>query len=96
MSKTLLEIDHNWAGSADREKTLEDNCFFGIGDRVRIGKLPENMGHFGTEGKVGTVIGRTLTTDFGIVDYGYYATYVLHLDGIGNSAWYSENALEAE
>lgn len=93
----LLEIDHNWACTREgREKTLDDNCLFGIGARVRvIDELPEEMEHFDTRGKAGTVTGRNLTTDLGICNYGYYAMYTLHLDGIGASAWYPENTLIA-
>ena len=92
---TLLDIDYNWAGTCEgREKTLGDNCLFGIGSRVRVNdELPESMCYFFTAGNIGTVIGRTLTTDFGVCDYGYHAEYVLHLDGTGESAWYPENTL---
>lgn len=88
-------IECNWACTHEgREKTLEDNCIFGIGSRVRVAKdLPEDMRHFQSPNKVGTVIGRDLVTDFGICDHGYYAQYKLHLDGIGCSAWYPENTL---
>lgn len=93
--RALLNIAHNWAGTREgREKTLEDNCLFGIGSRIRVtDTLPENMSHFSTVGRVGTVTGRDLTTDFGICDYGYYPIYVIHIDGAGKSAWYPENTL---
>ena len=95
VDSALLEIDHNWAGTREgREKTLDDNCLFSIGARVRVtDELPKEMRFFDTNGKTGTVTGRDLTTDFGICNYGYYATYTLHLDGIGASAWYPENTL---
>ena len=90
-----MDIDHNWSGGSTREATLESNCLFDIGARIRVSAtLPENMRYFSSHGKVGTVTGRTLTTDYGIVDYGYYPEYVIHLDGEGPSAWYPESTLE--
>ena len=87
----LHDIDHN---CIDRESTLELNCLFGIGSRVRVSDdLPPNMRYFKTGGCIGTVIGRDLTTDFGICDYGYYGLYIVNLDGIGESAWYPEDTL---
>jgi len=90
-----MEIDRNWAGTTKgREKTLDDSCLFGIGSRVRVAEtLPKKMRFFTSRGCVGTVIGRDLVTNFGICDYGYYPIYVLHLDGVGESAWYPESVL---
>ena len=93
-----LKINHNWACTTNgRESSLDDNCDFKLGDRVTVSKeLPENMAHFNSCGKSGVVTGRNLTTDCGIVDYGYYPIYVLHLDGEGESAWYPESTLVQE
>jgi hypothetical protein len=83
-------VDTNWAGTREsREKTLNDNCAFGIGDRVCVGELPDEMKHFNTSGKAGTITDRTLHTNNGV----YEATYVVYLDGIGNNAWYPEATL---